>query len=327
MNNFRTELHTSFSSKRISLSDSILTIGSCFSDAIGTQLISNKVKTFVNPFGTIYNPHSIHKVIQYAQSNRIPDKNSFVQRQDLNFHYDFHSHFSSIEQPEFEKQLQSVISAAHTFLADADWLMITYGTAWVYELIETKEIVANCHKMPPSQFNKFLMTQKRILDSFESMYVDIKLLNPGIQIILTVSPVRHTKETLELNSVSKSILRVACHTLSQQYGDVEYFPAYEIMLDDLRDYRFYKSDMIHPSEVAEDYIWQKFAEQYFSDELKAFLPKWKAIRSALNHRPFHAESAAHQKFINETIQRLEELKDVVNVDDEITSLKNQVHSR
>jgi hypothetical protein len=327
MNNYRTELFTRRSSKRIGLTDSILTIGSCFSDAIGSQLISNKVNTLVNPFGTIYNPHSIHKLVQYAISNGVPERNSFVQHQELNFHYDFHSNFSSPGQTELERQLQAVIAAVHPRLKGANWLMITYGTAWVYELIETNTIVANCHKVPQSHFNRFLLTQKRILKSFEALYVDLKRINPGIQVILTVSPVRHTRETLELNSVSKSLLRVACHTLSQKYSDVEYFPAYEIMLDDLRDYRFYKSDMIHPSEVAEDYIWQKFAEQYFSDELKAFLPKWNAIRSALNHRALHVESSAHQKFILDTLQRLEELKGLVNVDDEIASLKKQVRVR
>ena len=129
--------------------------------------------------------------------------------------------------------------------------------------------------MPQSLFTKFLLTQKRILDSFETMYVELKALNPGIRIILTVSPVRHIKDTLELNSVSKSVLRVACHTLSHQHSDVRYFPSYEILLDDLRDYRFYNSDMIHPSDVAEEYIWEKFADQYFDDELKQFISKWK----------------------------------------------------
>lgn len=321
MDNFRTEVIPTPSALRISLTDSILTIGSCFSDAIGSRLISNKVTALVNPFGTIYNPHSIHKVIQYAVSESNVTENSLVQRQDVFLHYDFHSQLSSLDEHELKERLKSIISNTHSFLRSAKWLIITYGTAWVYELIQTNDIVANCHKMPKSLFNKFLMTQKEILGSFEAMYTGLKVLNPGIRIILTVSPVRHIKETLELNSVSKSILRVACHTLTQQHTDVQYFPAYELVLDDLRDYRFYKSDMIHPSDVAEEYIWQKFGEQYFSEELKAFLVKWKDIRSALNHRPFHPGSSAHRKFVDETIKRLQELKDVVNVDEEISSLK------
>jgi hypothetical protein len=154
------------------------------------------------------------------------------------------------------------------------------------------------------------------------MYAAAKAFNPEIKVILTVSPVRHLKDTLELNSVSKSVLRLACHTLSQQHADVAYFPSYEIMMDDLRDYRFYKADMIHPSDVAEEYIWQKFIDGYFDDDTKLFLSKWKEITLALKHRPFNRESASHQKFIAETIKRLEELKFLVDVDKEIALLKN-----
>ena len=321
MNNFRTELSLFASGARISLTDRILTIGSCFSDAIGNQLLLNKLKALVNPFGTIYNPFSIHKVVQHAIIRSTISDTSFAQRQDSLLHYDFHSRFSAPNKEELQHTLQSALSDTHDFLRNAKWLIITYGTAWVYELKETSSIVANCHKMPQSLFNKFLLTQKKVLDSFETMYVDLKTLNPDLQIVLTVSPVRHLKETLELNSVSKSVLRIACHTLSHQHSDVHYFPSYEIMLDDLRDYRFYKSDMIHPSEVAEGYIWEKFINSYFDEELKLFLKKWKEITLALNHRPFNRGSGPHQKFVLETIKKLEELKHLVDVDEELALLK------
>ncbi len=323
MNNFRTELTLSPSAARIRLTDSILTIGSCFSDAIGAQLNLNKLTALVNPFGTIYNPFSIHKVIQYAISGGHILETSFAHRQDSVLHYDFHSRLSAASEEDLKRTLKSALSESHNFIRDSKWLIITYGTAWVYELKENNSIVANCHKMPQGLFNKFLLTQKKILDSFETMYVDLKALNPDLQIILTVSPVRHLKDTLELNSVSKSILRIACHTLAQQHDDVQYFPSYEIMLDDLRDYRFYKPDMIHPSEVAEEYIWEKFIARYFDDELKLFITKWKDIAQALNHRPFNRGSAPHRKFVLETIKKLEELKHLVDVDKEIASLKNQ----
>jgi GSCFA family len=323
MNNFRTELNLSPSKARIRLTDSILTIGSCFSDAIGTQLILNKVKALVNPFGTIYNPFSIHKVIRHAISGSPISEDSFAQRQDSVLHYDFHSQFSAASEEDLKQTLHSALADTHNFLRNSKWMIITYGTAWVYELKETNSIVANCHKVPQGLFNKFLLTQKKILDSFETMYLDLKALNPDLQIILTVSPVRHLKESLELNSVSKSILRIACHTMAQQHPDVQYFPSYEIMLDDLRDYRFYKSDMIHPSEVGESYIWEKFIDRYFDEELKLFITKWKDITQALNHRPFNRGSAPHRKFVLETIKKLEELKHLVDVDKEIASLKNQ----
>jgi hypothetical protein len=136
--------------------------------------------------------------------------------------------------------------------------------------------------------------------------------------------VRHLKDTLELNSVSKSVLRLACHTLTQQHPDVHYFPAYEILLDDLRDYRFYKSDMIHPSTDAEEYIWAKFCQKYFDENTLAFLEKWKTIRSGLQHKPFHVTSSAHQTFLRGLLEHLKEVSNLVSVDEEIESIKNQL---
>ncbi len=226
MKNFRTELNLSASKARIRLTDSILTIGSCFSDAIGSQLLLNKLKVSVNPFGTIYNPFSIHKVIHHTISGSRISENSFAQRQDSVLHYDFHSRFSAASEEDLKRTLHSALADTHNFLRNSKWMIITYGTAWVYELKETNSIVANCHKVPQGLFNKFLLTQKKILDSFETMYLDLKALNPDLQIIITVSPVRHLKDTLELNSVSKSILRIACHTMAQQHPDVQYYPSY-----------------------------------------------------------------------------------------------------
>jgi hypothetical protein len=325
MNSFRTALTLSSSNNSISLSDKIITIGSCFSEAIGGQLNASKISSAVNPYGIIYNPDSLHKVLRYTAFNQVPPKDSFVQRDNVFLNYDFHSELSSLDMNRLQEQLKTIIETTNSFLKKAQWLMITYGTAWVYERKDTGEIVANCHKMPQGEFTKVLLTQKKILESFEEMYEGLKDINPDIKIILTVSPVRHLKDTLELNSVSKSILRTACHTLAEQYKNIDYFPAYEIMMDDLRDYRFYKPDMIHPSEVAEEYIWQKFGEKYFDGKLKAFLIRWKEIQSALAHKPFHPSSAAHQQFLKEILKKLEELKSTVNVDQEIELVKSKIN--
>lgn len=324
METFRTPLILSPSKGRMSLSDSILTIGSCFSDTIGAQLIANKFKVKINPFGTIYNPHSIHKVVRYAISNQPAPRDTYVQREDTFLNYDFNAAYAALDLDSLKGQTTSAITDTHTCLKNAKWLILTYGTAWVFERAETHEVVANCHKMPQSMFTKSLLTQKKVLDTFDVMYHELKAINPSIEIILTVSPVRHLKETLELNSVSKSILRVACHTMTEQHTDVHYFPAYEIVMDDLRDYRFYKADMIHPSSVAEEYIWEKFSDQYFDESVKIFLSRWKEIRAALNHKPFQPESKTHQQFLRQTIKRLEELKDVVNVDKEVATLRGML---
>jgi hypothetical protein len=324
MEYFRTPLDIVPAKAKISLSDKILTIGSCFSDTIGQQLQAFKMTCLVNPFGTIYNPCSIHKVLSYGALRQDAKEHSFLDRQGIFLNYDFHSTFSSTDLVELQTTITHKISGAHTFLKNAQWIIITYGTSFVYERTATNEIVANCHKMPQTLFTKEMLTQKKIIESFDTVYVQLKSINPNVRLILTVSPVRHLKDTIELNSVSKAVLRIACHTLAEQHSDVEYFPSYEIMMDDLRDYRYYKQDMIHPSDVAEKYIWEKFAQQYFDDPLKSFLTRWKEIQTALAHKPFHAASTEHQKFLRETIKKLNELKTLVRVEEEIALLSSQL---
>jgi hypothetical protein len=326
MSDFRTIVSSPLSSQKAGLKDRYLTLGSCFADVVGGHLQHYKIETCSNPFGSLYSPASIHKALNYALLNQSPPEHTFLQNQDIHLNYDFHSDFSGLQKQVLQNQLEECLQTTHQFLKDADCLVITYGTAWVYERNDNHELVANCHKMPAKLFTKALMTQKKIIESFDVLYQDLKRFNPKIKIILTVSPVRHVKDTLELNSVSKSILRVACHTLKETYPDVEYFPAFEIMMDDLRDYRFYKSDMIHPSEEAEEYIWEKFANTFIDDSAKQFFEKWDGIQSALAHRPFHPASSSHQQFLKTTLKKLEELKSVVNVDKEINQIKSQIHT-
>ena len=306
------------------ISDRILTIGSCFADAMGMRLHLNRLKVLANPFGNLYNPHSIHKTIRYALYNELPPAHTFLERDGISYNYDFHSEVSAVNQHNLSGKLKEITGAAHYHLATSEWVIITFGTAWVYERKETGEIVANCHKVPGNNFTKSLLSVQDVTESFGKLHNELKQFNPGIKIILTVSPVRHIKDTLELNSVSKAILRAACHEAAASLSDVSYFPAYEIMLDDLRDYRFYKADMIHPSDVAEDYIWEKFGEVFFSHDLKTFLSQWKEIQQAINHRAFYPSSAAHQSFLKETLKRLESLKGTIDVEDEVALIRSQI---
>ena len=324
MQEFRTEVNVTPSNRPMHLNTGILTQGSCFSDAIGNRLAAFKVKTLINPFGVIYNPESIHQVLTYSIFNEPVPDHTYLRNQDLYLNYNFHSEFAALKKDELAARLSNAIGTAHYFLKDTAWLLLTYGTAWIYQRNETGETVANCHKLPAAMFTKSLLTTETIELSFKKFYDDLKKFNPGCKVILTVSPVRHIKDTLELNSVSKSILRVACHNLSRRYDDVEYFPAFEMIIDDLRDYRFYKSDMLHPTSEAEEYIWEKFMERYFSQDLKDFVKKWEVILSALRHRPFHPASSAHQQFLQATLKKLEELKNLVNVDDEESMIKQQM---
>ena len=320
---FRTELFVK-SGQNMGLSDNVVTIGSCFADDIGEKLVQNKFKVLKNPFGTVYNPVSIHRLLICAIDQVSPTGQGFLERDGSYYHHDFHSEWNSLSTELLKQNLESQINIVHRSLSECRVLIITYGTAWVYENRKTKSIVANCHKVPQQNFEKFLLTQKRIVESFEGFYGELKKLNPACRIILTVSPVRHIKDTLELNSVSKSILRLTCHTLMETFQDVDYFPAYEIMIDDLRDYRFYKPDMIHPSNQAVDYIWEKFNDEYFNPATKEFIGRWDKIKNALQHKPYNSDSESHQKFLTETLERLNELKGVVDVTQEIEIVMKQL---
>jgi hypothetical protein len=324
MKNFRTELKITPSNASFDPKSTFLTQGSCFADAIGGRLATFKLKTVVNPFGVIYNPESIHKVLAYGIFNEPVAEHTFHQDQDHWVNFDVHSEFSDPKKETLAQTLLNTIGATHYFLKDANWLILTYGTAWVYHRKETGEIVANCHKLPSGMFAKSLLDAEDIVSSFKSLYDRLKKFNPRIRIILTVSPVRHLRDTHELNSVSKSILRVACHKITHLCDDVEYFPAYEIMMDDLRDYRFYRSDMLHPTAEAEDYIWERFMERYFSPELRDFVERWSGILSALRHKPFHPHSSAHQLFLRDTLRKLEELQNTVDTREEMILIKRQL---
>jgi len=321
---FRTEIICDPSPEKIGLESPVITVGSCFADVMGQRLAANKFNVLANPFGNIYNPISIHALLLMAIKQSVPSEQSFIQRSAIWYNDHFHSAYSASTKGDLQTQLTSIIEQAHNQLTLAKWLIITYGTSWVYERTDRKEIVANCHKLPASYFRKTLLEEGQIISSFSHLYAYLTKLNPSIRIILTVSPVRHIKDTLALNNVSKSLLRIACHKIVQQYSDVAYFPSYELMLDDLRDYRFYKSDMIHPTVDAEDYIWEKFSHTYFDSSTKHFLSNWKEIQAALRHKPFHPHAEEHQRFIKTTIRKLEQLRAKVDVSNEIALLQRQL---
>jgi hypothetical protein len=324
LNTFRTEI-TCPSAHPIDLKDRILTTGSCFADLFGQWLYLNKFDVLVNPFGTNYNPISIHKSLIESLTLDL-DERLFVNHQGLWHHFDYHSQWSSDKKENLKASIQKIQKEVNQFLKNSEVLIMTYGTAWVYQYKKYSCIVSNCHKVPAKEFDKYLLTSDEIVSSFDLLYGALKDIRPDARIILTVSPVRHVKDTLVLNSVSKAALRLACHTLSNQYEDVEYFPSYEIMMDDLRDYRFYERDKIHPTEEALDYISHKFSDQYFTKEVKSFIEKWHTIRQAMEHRPYHPHSEAHQHFLKELLHKLEALKDTVSVGEEIKNIQSQIHT-
>ena len=323
---FRTELQIPESTHKISLQTPVLTIGSCFAEVIGNRLSDNKIPTLVNPFGTIFNPVSMAKLIKQAFDNQSPDENLYVENQGVWFHYDFHSSIWGNEREELTERLTQKMQEAKEWVQKAEFLIFTFGTAFVYRHLETHQIVANCHKMPGNLFRKELLSIETIVNDFKKLFQQINNQQSTPDIILTVSPVRHTKDTVQLNAVSKSILRVACHELCETRPDFHYFPAYELLLDDLRDYRFYKSDLIHPSEMAEEYIFEQFSETYFDPNLQQFIKDWKKIRQSLSHRPLQPNTRAHRKFLENLLEKLQKLSVKVDVSLEIEQVQRQIEA-
>lgn len=323
---FRTEVTIPETNLRLNLPDKVVTIGSCFAEVIGTKLQQYKADALVNPFGTIFNPISVSKLLQAIAGQSFNIADSLVQRDGIWYSYDLHSSLSSANKDALIQLIEDRIVQTRIHLQNAKLVIITLGTAASYKLADSGTIVANCHKLPARQFTRELLTIDAITDNIAQAIQSLRQMNPELQFIITVSPVRHVKETLQVNSVSKSILRVASHYLSSQMPSVFYFPAYEIMLDDLRDYRFYSSDMLHPTQVAEDYIWQKFVTTYLHPTYQQFIPEWDKMQRAIAHRPFHPQAEAHQTFLRNTIEQLRQLSTnyKVTADTEIKALEQQL---
>ncbi|WP_339700014.1 GSCFA domain-containing protein [uncultured Roseivirga sp.] len=321
---FRTELNPKTSSHKIQLSNPLISIGSCFADNIGKKLSQHKFKVEKNPFGVIFNPLSIFELVETAFNEERLSEDSYLVRDGIHFNYKVHSELHGKSQEKLELQINHKRNLLSKALRKPTTIIITLGTAWVYEEKKTQMLVANCHKIPSKQFNKRLLSSEEVSSAFMLLKEQLHAENPDLKFILTVSPIRHVKDTLELNMVSKSILRLACHQISTYADDVDYFPAYELLMDDLRDYRFYEKDMLHPNQLAQEYIWGKFMDVYFDKETKAFIKNWSEIRSAMKHKAFHPESDAHQKFLQKTIEKLEQLKGLVKVDKELAKLRKQL---
>lgn len=287
----------------ITYESKILALGSCFAENMSEKFNYFKFQNTTNPFGIIFNPVSIEKLV-----NRIVNKIEFTEK-DIFFHnnlwhcYEVHSQLSNPNKEEFLTTLNALISSTNKQLNSATHIIITYGTSWVYRNSESNEIVANCHKVSQKQFTKELLSIETIEKSIQSTIKLIQELNPNCNFIFTVSPVRHIKDGFVENQRSKAHLISAIHSYSLQ--PTTYFPSYEIMMDELRDYRFYAEDMLHPNQTAIDYIWIKFFENFVDEKEFATMNQVCEIQRALKHRPFNPDSESHQKF-------LENLKEKMN---------------
>lgn len=320
---FRTEIKIEQALFKINHENKILSLGSCFANTMAKKLIENKFNVLANPYGIIYNPISLFNLLTLP--SLLFDKNSFLQNENVWLNYHFHSDFFEYSKDELLNKIQETHKATIEFIKNAHTIIFTFGTAYVYKQVASNSIVANCHKSPAKEFTKELLSSSEIAEQFAQLNTTITSFNPDIKYVFTVSPVRHIKDTIPLNALSKSILRVACNEIAEKHSNAIYFPSFEIMMDDLRDYRFYKKDMIHPTEVAENYIWDKFTSAFFSNDTQKIISSWQSILKALEHKPFHSGSEAHQRFLQETLLKVQQLCNYFNVNKEITFLENKLN--
>ena len=322
---FRTEIPIAPATDQLPRTARVLTIGSCFADSIGARLAANKVEALVNPFGTVFQPLALVRLLRAAAGEEVDWQQHLVEARGRWQSYDLHGSVGANSPVGLLQHIQALVQRTGEFLRQADVVLLTLGTAWAYRLRETGELVNNCHKQSADLFVKELLTPDEIINAVAETHAYLRRINPALRFVLTVSPVRHLKDTLPLNAVSKSVLRVATHIVSDLLPGVAYFPAYELLLDDLRDYRFYASDMLHPSEVAEDYIWDKFARTYFDVDFGRFRKEWAAVRQSLGHRPLHEGAPEHREFLESTLQKLEQLSlRKVEVASELTEVRAKI---
>lgn len=306
---FRTKIPISPQEPKIGYDSGILLLGSCFVENIGSKLEYAKFKTLQNPFGILFHPAAIAGFLEKVQTrHRFSEADIFYHNERWHS-FDAHSALSHPDKEEMLQRLNAAVEVAYHFLETMSHVIITPGTAWAYDLLETGQTVANCHKLPQKNFRKELKEVKEDLKRSVEM---IHSLNPEASVVFTVSPVRHLKDGFVENQVSKAKLITAISELIKEpalEGRVHYFPSYEIMMDELRDYRFYKEDMIHPSATAVDYIWQRFNDCWMSREAFATMDEVQKIQRGLAHKPFNENSEAHKQFLKKLHEKIADLQE------------------
>ena len=275
----------------------VLLIGSCFSENIGEKLNYFKFQNLQNPFGILFHPKAIEALISNAINGKQYSENDIFFQNEQWHCFEAHSKLSHPSKENLINQLNKQLSLTRKQLNSATHVIITLGTAWIYNHIKTKSTVANCHKLPQKEFKKELISVEEVCKSLKNITDLIKSVNTKTSIIFTVSPVRHIKDGFVENTQSKAHLIAAIHQLINKESDAYYFPSYEIMMDELRDYRFYKDDMLHPNNLAINYIWEKFQSVWVSNEASKTMDDVDSIQKGLQHKPFNENSEAHQKFL------------------------------
>ncbi len=300
---FRTEVEIPNSNKKVE--DHLFSIGSCFATEISDLLQNGQLQTVNNPFGTLFNPFSINTAVKKLHEAQYYEESDLISFNEEVISLDHHSSFNSRFVHQTLDKINFQIEQGNQFLRKTNWIVITYGSSFIYEFLPKKKLVANCHKIPAKYFEKRLLTNVELTDSIRETIVNLTDIGKeDIQILFTVSPVRHTKDGMVENNVSKSKLITALQEVLPQFEHCHYLPVYEIVMDDLRDYRFYKEDLVHPNSQAINYIWEKFGNAYFSDETMDFIEENFKIAKSLGHKTTDEKNPKYQEFLEKLHSRI-----------------------
>lgn len=310
---FRTLVNIKPFAKKMTYESKVVSLGSCFSTEMGRRLFDRKYDVLSNPIGIAFNPLSIAMQLDRALNLDFFTEDDFFCRDGIWRSFLLHSDFSG-ELQSTMSEANNALRKANEYLKKSDYLLLTFGSAFVYRHIKKNYVVANCHKEDAKVFKRELVSVDEIISVYKSLIAKITEVNPNICIVLTVSPIRHLRDGLDDNNLSKSTLRLAINELKKIFTDnVEYFPSFEIMMDDLRDYRFYADDMLHPSSVAVDYIFEKFSDASMSEEQISLMKRVEKIMDGVNHRMTAPKSVSSKQFAAKLIMNMEEMTKKHNV--------------
>ncbi|MEI6595027.1 MAG: GSCFA domain-containing protein [Bacteroidota bacterium] len=299
--NFKINFDIQPPQSKINIKQNLMMMGSCFAENIGEKLLLHKFNNLINPNGILFNPINIFDALHSYIEGKIYTENDLFLYDELWYSWQYHGRFADIDKEAALTKINDSQKLAIAQIKNVDHLILTFGSAYVYELKDSNEIVSNCHKVPQQKFNKRLLSVKEIVDAFNKS--NIKNLKSNI--ILTVSPVRYFRDGLVENNHSKAILIQAVHELIREHKNLYFFPAYEIVMDELRDYRFFENDLVHPNDLAVGYVWERFCETMLDDETKNFVKSIDEILSAKNHRPFNPNTQKHLEFLNTYLTKTE----------------------
>ena len=323
--NFRSEFTPKVFSAKMNHTDKLLLVGSCFTEQIGKKLAGHKFEVLENPNGILFNPMSIAKAIMSYANEKLYTEDELFYYNELWASKEHHTQFSNVEKATAIKSINEYQQRATNFIKKADWILLTLGSAFVYEWKDIlahdnyENVAANCHKIPTDKFNRRLTESEEIKSILEKMESVVRLINPTVKFIYTISPVRHLREGFVENNRSKAALMQAVHSLTND-TNIFYFPAYELVIDDLRDYRFFAEDLVHPNYAATNYVWEKFVPTVIDVPTQQLMIQINEINAAKNHKAFNPSSAAHKKFLQinvEKIKRLQQSFPHINFEEEL----------